>query len=109
MGKGWFDFRSGSQRERDLREFSQRVFPGGLEHRRQVRRRLQEVMGKTDITYEFLYYVALKDLLVRMPSVDFEEGMNQVCGEIRVMKLDDRVRQGIRKVMTEDLDGKFQK
>lgn len=70
MGKGWLDFRSGAQRERDYREFYERVFPGGISHRRRVRARLLEMMQKKgDITYMLLYYTALKDLLIRRPGL----------------------------------------
>ena len=30
MGRGWFDFRSGAQRERDYRDFNERVFSGAF-------------------------------------------------------------------------------
>ena len=108
MGKGWLDFRSGVRREKDYWEFNRRVFSGGLPHRGKVRARLQEILGrKEDITYVFLYYIALKDLLIREPELTFEQGPNQVCREIRVMKLDSRMREGIRQVMEEDMAGKF--
>ncbi len=107
MGKGWLDFRSGAERERDYHEFSERVFSGGILHRRQVRERLQEILRKKDITYELMYYVALKDLLVRRSSLSFEEGLSQVCSEIHVMRLNSTVKDAIRKVLEEDFAGKF--
>ena len=107
MGRGWFDFRSGAQRERDYRDFNERVFSGGLPHKRRVKERLKEALNKKDATYELVYYVALKDLLVRRPQTTFEEGMSQVCSEIRVMKLDAAAKEAIRTVLEEDMAGKF--
>ena len=108
MGKGWLDFRSGAQRERDYREFYERVFPGGISHRRRVRARLLEMMQKKgDITDMLLYYTALKDLLIRRPGLSFEEGLKQVCSEVRVMKLDDGAKEVLRKVLEEDLAGQL--
>ena len=107
MGRGWFDFRSGAQRERDYRDFNERVFSGGLPHKRRVKERLKEALNKKDATYEFVYYVALKDLLVRRPQTTFEEGMSQVCSEIRVMKLDAATKEAIRTVLEDDMAGKF--
>ena len=107
MGIGWLDFRSKEQKERDFRDFSVRVFSGGLPHKRQVRERLREVSGAKDVTYLFLYYVALKDLLVRKPKMSFEEGLGQVCTEIQVMKLSPGEREAIRQVLKEDMDGKL--
>lgn len=72
-----------------------------------MRERLQEILRKKDITYELMYYVALKDLLVRRPSLSFEEGLSQVCSEIHVMKLNSTVKDAIRKVLEEDFVGKF--
>ena len=107
MGIGWLDFRSKEQKERDFRDFSERVFSGGLPHKRQVRERLREVSGVKDVTYLFLYYVALKDLLVRKPKLSFEEGLSQVCAEIQVMKHTPGEREAIRQVLKEDMDGKL--
>ena len=108
MGKGWLDFRSGAQRERDYRVFYERVFPGGISHRRRVRARLLEMMQKKgDITYMLLYYTALKDLLIRRPGLSFEEGLKQVCSEVRVMKLDAGAKEVLRKVLEEDLAGQL--
>ncbi len=103
--KGFFDFRSGPERERDYQDFTERVFSGGLPHKRKVRARLSEVLGKKDVTYIFLYYVALKDLLLRRPKLTFEEGMKQVCSEIRVMKLGKAETEAIRQVLGEDQAG----
>lgn len=108
MERGWLDFRSGAQRERDYREFYERVFPGGIPHRRRVRARLQEMMRRNgDITYMLLYYTALKDLLVRRPGLSFDEGLKQVCSQIHVMKLDEAMKEAIRKVLEEDMAGKL--
>lgn len=107
MGRGWFDFRSGPQKARDYREFTERVFSGGPAHKKQVRERLQEVLHQKDVTYEFVYYTALKDLLVRKPKLTFEEGLDQVCGEIHVMKLGPATVDGIRSVLREDMEGKL--
>lgn len=107
MGRGWFDFRSSAQRERDYRDFNERVFSGGLPHKRKVKARLQEALQKKDVTYELVYYTALKDLLVRRPQTSFEEGLRQVCGEIRVMKLDGAARDALRRVLEEDMAGKL--
>ena len=107
MGRGWFDFRSGPQKDRDYREFTERVFSGGLAHKKRVRGRLEEVLHQKDVTYEFVYYVALKDLLVRKPKMTFQEGLDQVCGEIHVMKLSDAAVEGIRSVLEEDMAGQL--
>ncbi|HJB06412.1 MAG TPA: hypothetical protein H9716_00915 [Candidatus Enterocloster faecavium] len=105
MGRGWLDFRSREEKERDYREFAERVFPGGTEHKKRVRERLKELLPKEDVTYVFMYYVALKDLLVRRPSTTFEEGMRQVCGEIRVMRITPQIKEAIQKVLEEDQIG----
>lgn len=103
MGRGWLDFRSREEKERDYREFTERVFPGGLDHRKRVRNRLKELLPKEDVTYIFMYYVALKDLLVRRPSMTFEEGMRQITGEIRVLRMTPPIEEAIRTVLKEDM------
>ena len=97
MGRGWFDFRSAPQKERDYREFAERVFEGGLPHKRKQK----------DVTYEFVYYTALKDLLIRKPKMTADEGMAQVCGEIRVLKLDAAKKEALKQVLAEDFAGKL--
>ena len=37
----------------------------------------------------------------------FQEGLDQVCGEIHVMKLSDAAVEGIRSVLEEDMAGKL--
>ena len=54
-----------------------------------------------------LYYTALKDLLIRRPGLSFEEGLKQVCSEVRVMKLDAGAKEVLRKVLEEDLAGQL--
>ena len=103
MGRGWLDFRSREEKERDFREFSERVFPGGLEHRKRVRARLKELLPKEDVTYILMYYTALKDLLVRRTSMTFEEGMGQVTSEIRVLRMTPAIEKAIRTVLEEDM------
>ena len=103
MGRGWLDFRSREEKERDFREFSERVFPGGLEHKKRVRARLKELLPKEDVTYILMYYTALKDLLVRRPSMTFEEGMGQVTSEIRVLRMTPAIEKAIRTVLEEDM------
>lgn len=107
MGRGWFDFRSAPQKERDYREFTERVFEGGLPHKRQVRERLEQVLKQKDVTYEFVYYTALKDLLIRKPKMTADEGIAQVCGEIRVLKLDAAKKEALKQVLAEDFAGKL--
>lgn len=107
MGRGWFDFRTGIQREQDYRDFTERVFSGGLPHKKRVRERLQQEIGKKDVTYEFVYYTALKDRMVRNPKLTFDQGLKQVCGEIHVMKLDQKTIQAIRQVLELDLEEKI--
>ena len=102
MGRGWLDFRSREEKERDYREFTERVFPGGVEHKKRVRDRLKELLPKEDVTYVFMYYVALKDLMVRRPAVTYEEAMRQVCSEIRVLRMKPEIEAAIRQVLEED-------
>ena len=107
MGRGWFDFRSAPQKERDYREFTERVFEGGLPHKRQGRERLEQGLKQKDVTYEIDYYTALKDLLIRKPKMTADEGMAQVCGEIRVLKLDAAKKEALKQVLAEDFAGKL--
>ena len=102
MGRGWLDFRSREEKERDYREFTERVFPGGVEHKKRVRDRLKELLPKEVVTYVFMYYVALKDLMVRRPTVTYEEAMRQVCSEIRVLRMKPEIEAAIRQVLEED-------
>ncbi len=102
MGRGWLDFRSKEEKERDYREFAERVFPQGPEQKKKVRARLKELLPKEDVTYIFMYYVALKDLMIRKPAMTFEAALGQVCGEIRVMKITPPVEAALRQVLEED-------
>ena len=74
-----------------------------MEHRKRVRARLKELLPKEDVTYILMYYTALKDLLVRRPSMTFEEGMGQVTSEIRVLRMTPAIEKAIRTVLEEDM------
>ena len=68
-----------------------------------MRARLKELLPKEDVTYILMYYTALKDLLVRRPSMTFEEGMGQVTSEIRVLRMTPAIEKAIRTVLEEDM------
>ena len=73
-----FNFKSKAEKEKEARDYMERVFPGGEKEREQVRQELTKRLPEKDEMDLLLCYVHIRD----QKSLDaIREVMEQVCAE----------------------------
>jgi hypothetical protein len=93
-----FNFKSKAEKEKEARDYMERVFPGGEKEREQVRQELTKRLPEKDETDLLLCYVHIRDRMTGT-GLSFE----QVAGEVEKLQwipdMDQKSLDAIREVM----------
>lgn len=93
-----FNFKSKAEKEKEARDYMERVFPGDEKEREQVRQELTKRLPEKDETDLLLCYVHIRDRMTGT-GLSFE----QVAGEVEKLQwipdMDQKSLDAIREVM----------
>lgn len=94
-----FNFKSKAEKEKEARDYMERVFPGGEKEREQVRQELTKRLPEKDETDLLLCYVHIRDRMTGT-GLSFE----QVAGEVEKLQwIPDMDQKSLREFDTSKL------
>lgn len=96
-----FEIKSKEERERDEQEYLLRIFPGGVEQKQAVEKKLKESLGKEDMKAVMLYYILVRDMMTAGHGMSFEEASAKVARKQQIGKMTPGVPEIVRQVMEE--------
>lgn len=103
LGRGMFDFRTREEKERDFDAFYKKVFPGGEEQRKRVKKQVEGEFPGREGAYVFTFYLSVKELLLDDRELGFWEAAGKAARRLSAVGLNRAALERLKRVMEEDM------